>query len=597
MVGAPMLNAAAYGRHASMFATTYGPNAEPAVAYIGGSSTGTEGRVRAAHPAQGGRLARPQGRREALRGLHVLGRRERPGARQAQPEQPGARLHQRPRLGPQPRLRQGCDGVHARGEVVLLLDRHRLHGQRGRHDRQAQQHLALARSRLVAGRSPDHARHPDRRRPARTRTASRRRRAPRRARRPPRRTRAATASPRKTRTCSRAPKRRRPTARAAAALELGSDNGGCSVSSTSSHDRLGRWLHPPRGRRRHRRAPPQARGGLIMNTRYLLAIALAAAAAVAACGSPDSSSLGNGGDDGDGTRNARPAPAPAPERDGTGTGTDAPAPAPAPAPARPAASRRTARRARTSSRRTCHPGPRGEVRELSRAGRHRQPRLDGKADAAKTYDLVYLNALRRRDLAASSSKGVHAGGGAPELTAEDKTKWAQWIALEVKDGGRRRQVNVLEKFGTCFDKAKFDAIGFGQLRTTRRQTGNNTQNLEREREQLHGLRQRSVPHVPLGGRRHRIRQRDRQPDPPRRLHVRAVEAPEPGVHPPVRLHDADRRAGVQPGHHDEVDEHDGEGEGLHPPDVQGVDDDAGSHPGLRRRRHREVEGRHLRQVT
>lgn len=43
MVGTPLANAAAYGRHSSMFATTYGPNAEPAVAYIGGSSTGTKG--------------------------------------------------------------------------------------------------------------------------------------------------------------------------------------------------------------------------------------------------------------------------------------------------------------------------------------------------------------------------------------------------------------------------------------------------------------------------------------------------------------------------------------------------------------------------
>jgi MYXO-CTERM domain-containing protein len=42
-IGAPMLNAAAYGRHSTMFATTYGPNAEPAIAYIGGSSTGTKG--------------------------------------------------------------------------------------------------------------------------------------------------------------------------------------------------------------------------------------------------------------------------------------------------------------------------------------------------------------------------------------------------------------------------------------------------------------------------------------------------------------------------------------------------------------------------
>jgi hypothetical protein len=43
MTGTPLLNAAAYGRHASMFGTSYGPNGEPAVAYIGGSSTGTKG--------------------------------------------------------------------------------------------------------------------------------------------------------------------------------------------------------------------------------------------------------------------------------------------------------------------------------------------------------------------------------------------------------------------------------------------------------------------------------------------------------------------------------------------------------------------------
>ena len=43
MLGTPLLNAAAYGRHSNMFATTYGPNAEPALAYIGGSSTGTKG--------------------------------------------------------------------------------------------------------------------------------------------------------------------------------------------------------------------------------------------------------------------------------------------------------------------------------------------------------------------------------------------------------------------------------------------------------------------------------------------------------------------------------------------------------------------------
>ena len=99
-----------------------------------------------------------------------------------------------------------------------------------------------------------------------------------------------------------------------------------------------------------------------------------------------------------------------------------------------------------------------------------------KADAAATYDLVYLNAY-----ATSTSrivvKGIHSGGSAPELSADEKSKWAQWISLEVADGGQKAQVNVLEKFGTCFDKTKFDAIQLGTLRTIRRQQGNNPQNL------------------------------------------------------------------------------------------------------------------------
>ena len=43
VIGAPMLAVGQYGRHGSSFVTTYGPNAEPALAVIGGSSTGTGG--------------------------------------------------------------------------------------------------------------------------------------------------------------------------------------------------------------------------------------------------------------------------------------------------------------------------------------------------------------------------------------------------------------------------------------------------------------------------------------------------------------------------------------------------------------------------
>jgi len=43
MLGTALDNAAPYARHAHIYTTQYGPNAEPAVAYIGGSSTGTKG--------------------------------------------------------------------------------------------------------------------------------------------------------------------------------------------------------------------------------------------------------------------------------------------------------------------------------------------------------------------------------------------------------------------------------------------------------------------------------------------------------------------------------------------------------------------------
>ncbi|MBX3192794.1 MAG: hypothetical protein KF819_37770 [Labilithrix sp.] len=43
MVGEPLMNAAPYGRHSHIYTTTYGGSAAPAIAYIGGSSTGTKG--------------------------------------------------------------------------------------------------------------------------------------------------------------------------------------------------------------------------------------------------------------------------------------------------------------------------------------------------------------------------------------------------------------------------------------------------------------------------------------------------------------------------------------------------------------------------
>jgi len=93
-------------------------------------------------------------------------------------------------------------------------------------------------------------------------------------------------------------------------------------------------------------------------------------------------------------------------------------------------------------------------------------------DPGATYDLIYLNGYATAT-SRIVTKGIHAGGSAPELSAANKTAWAEWIAVETADGAATSQQSVLEKIGTCFDKSKFDAIGFGNLRTIRRTRDNN----------------------------------------------------------------------------------------------------------------------------
>ena len=211
-----------------------------------------------------------------------------------------------------------------------------------------------------------------------------------------------------------------------------------------------------------------------MSARYLLGIALIAAGAVAACGGPDNSSLGNGGTDpgGEGENGGgKTTPGGGTTTPGGGTtttpggGTSAPGQLPT-----------NSKAGKDFFTKTVHPVLEQKCSGCHAAGGIGNPTWLVKADAAKTYDMIYLNAYAT---AASRIvvKGVHSGGGAPELTAAEKSSWAQWIQLETADGGQKSQTNVLEKFGTCFDKTKFDAIKLGDLRTTRRQNGNNLQNL------------------------------------------------------------------------------------------------------------------------
>ena len=209
-----------------------------------------------------------------------------------------------------------------------------------------------------------------------------------------------------------------------------------------------------------------------MNARYLLGIALAAAAAVAACGSPDQSALNTGGEDpgavdpttGNPTKPGA-TPAPKPGQGGTpGTGST------------PGTLPSNSKAGKDFYVKTVHPVLEAKCSGCHKAGGIGNPSWIALGDPAKTYDLIYLNAYAVAN-SRNVVKGMHSNGGAPELTTDDKSKFAQWIQLETADGGQKAQVNVLEKFGTCFDKAKFDAIGFGNLRTTRRQNGNNPQNL------------------------------------------------------------------------------------------------------------------------
>jgi hypothetical protein len=96
-----------------------------------------------------------------------------------------------------------------------------------------------------------------------------------------------------------------------------------------------------------------------------------------------------------------------------------------------------------------------------------------KTEAAKTYENVYTNGWVIPVGSRMLDKGVHASGGAPALTDAEKATFLSWVAMEVKDGGQKAQVNVLEKFGDCLDPALFAQIGLEKLVTTRRTKDNN----------------------------------------------------------------------------------------------------------------------------
>jgi len=204
-----------------------------------------------------------------------------------------------------------------------------------------------------------------------------------------------------------------------------------------------------------------------MKARYLLGIALCAAAAVAACGNDDSGSLT------DGTDRGNPGGSSGTTTPGGNTPGSTPGGTTTPAPGNLPTGSAEGKAFFVSD---VFPFLSTKCGGCHAAGGAGNPSWVAAGDGAKTYDLVYLNAYATEN-SRIVVKGVHSGGTAPELTAPEKTTWATWLAKEASGGAKPVQQSVLEKFGECFDKAKFDAIGFNNLRTTRRQNGNNPKNL------------------------------------------------------------------------------------------------------------------------
>jgi hypothetical protein len=69
------------------------------------------------------------------------------------------------------------------------------------------------------------------------------------------------------------------------------------------------------------------------------------------------------------------------------------------------------------------------------------------------------------------------------LSADQAQKFTTWVQMELSTpGGAKPAPAVLESVGACFDRAKFDAMKLGDLRTIQRQDGNNTNNVTSWRE-------------------------------------------------------------------------------------------------------------------
>jgi mono/diheme cytochrome c family protein len=208
-----------------------------------------------------------------------------------------------------------------------------------------------------------------------------------------------------------------------------------------------------------------------------LVLSLSGAIAIAACSSDPSTLQRSHGESGSGTTATSGGPTASASVDGASTSTT-PAPGTLPT-ASKAGEAFFAKELQPLLSQTCG--------GCHVAGGPGNPTWIDAGDAKKTYDMIYLQAY-----ATATSrivvKGPHSNGAAPALSTEERTKWAQWIALEAKEPGKPAQASVLEKFGDCFDKALFDAIDFGKLEVTGRTPKNNPQALTEDQDRCTGCR-------------------------------------------------------------------------------------------------------------
>lgn len=196
-----------------------------------------------------------------------------------------------------------------------------------------------------------------------------------------------------------------------------------------------------------------------MNVRIFACVGAFTVAALAACSGEDPSLRRAGSGE---PETGQPVPPPVPSRPPPGTTTTPP----------PGKLETGSKSGEAFFASDVHPILKAKCAGCHVAGGIGNPTWIDANDPKKTYDMLYLQAY----VIAGSRivvKGVHSQGGAPELAQAEKQKWADWIAIETKEPGKPAQANVLEKFGDCFDKTKFDAIGFGNLRVTRRRAANN----------------------------------------------------------------------------------------------------------------------------